>query len=119
MANKRTNREWFELIAACGEVQAIKGANEWIDHQIELLDKKKASGRSNPNAKEYETLTADILAFMVRGEKYRVSDVMAGVAVPDGLTASTSLFSARLNDLVKVGTVGKETVKGKVMFFLQ
>lgn len=118
MTNKITARARFETLLTLSEVQAIDGMTAFIQNEIDKLDRKKAAGRSNPNAEAYEKLSKAIVDYMVPGTDYRVSDLMAAVAVPEGLIASTSLFSARMGDLVKAGTVAKEIVKGVARFRL-
>lgn len=53
MTNKMTKRERFEMLVAMPEVQAIDGMVEFINHEIELLNRKRAttSKTSKENAK--------------------------------------------------------------------
>lgn len=112
MANKKTARLWFEEFLTYADVQAHEGAVEFIQHQIDLLDKKRASGRTDALAEAKAELRDAIVAFMSGGTKYRVSEIMAGVATPEGVNSSTSMFTSRLKELEAAGAVVSEKVKG-------
>lgn len=112
MANKITARTRFETLLTLGEVQAIDGMAAFIQNEIDKLDRKKAAGRTDALAGAKAELRDAIVAFMVPGKVYRVSEIMANVACPEGVNSSTSMFTSRLGELEKAGTVKRTVAKG-------
>jgi hypothetical protein len=109
-----TKREMFSAIreAVAGNVDMV----EFIDHEIELLDRKSATPKKPTKTQiENENLKADILVFLSGADApQNVKDITAGV---DSLNdASCQKVSRLLADLVKSGSIVKDYVK-KVPFF--
>lgn len=63
-----------------------------------------------------ESVKADILAFLADGEKYTVSEIMAGV--PSLADASNQKASALVRQLVEADAVVREEIKRKAYFHL-
>ena len=114
MENKKmTKREYF------GVLLEMVGGNEdlvkFINHEIELLDKKSAKGSQTKTQKENETIKESILKEMATFEDaYTISEMQAKSAVLADY--SNQKISALLKQLVESGAVVKTTDKKKSYF---
>ena len=104
-----TKREMFSAIR---EV-VIDNAEmvEFIDHEIELLNKKSSSPRK-PTAKQLEnqSLKAEIVDYLMQiAEPICIKDLQAGV--PNLAPLTNQRITHLLTDLVKAGEVTKEYVR--------
>lgn len=109
-----TKREMFSAIrtAVADNAEMV----EFIDHEIELLDRKAATPKKPTKTQvENEGFKADILVFLSSADAPQtVKDITAGV---DGLNdASCQKVSRLLADLVKSGSVVKNYVKKVPVF---
>jgi len=113
MANK-TKRDYFnELLTIVGENAELV---DFINHEIELLDRKGATPRK-PTANQLENadLKAQILMFLATtDEPMPIKAIQAGV--PALVELSNQRISRLLNDMAKDGKVVKTYVK-KVAHF--
>lgn len=88
MTEKRiSKRVRFNELLALSEVQASPALIEFINHEIELLDKKNAADRK-PSSKQVanDTIRQDIVAAMEKGVKYSVSDIADLIPALNGAT---------------------------------
>lgn len=114
MENKKmTKKEYFgvlrEMVLDNAELVAF------IDHEIELLNKKASKGSQTKTQKENETIKETILAEMATFESaYTITDMQA----KSGVLAeySNQKISALLKQLVESGAVVKTTDKKKSYF---
>lgn len=116
MANTRkTKKDFFNEILNGYEL--TDAHREFINHQIELLD-KKASGNRKPTKTQVanEGIKADIIGGMVEGERYTVTDLIK--TIPAIAEYSNQKISALVAQLVKEGNVVRTTEKGKTYFAL-
>ena len=118
MEKKVTKREKFEMLKALVKDNAM--LVEFIDHEIELLDKKKSNGNTKANEKmEYAVeLVYNALASVKKA--VAVSELIAetdltALANESGVV-STQKVSALLKKLVDGGKVEKYTDKKKTYF---
>lgn len=118
MEKKVTKREKFEMLKALVKDNAM--LVEFIDHEIELLDKKKSQGNAKANEKmdSQVTLVYNALASLNRAvtasELIAETDLTA-LANESGVV-STQKVSALLKKLVDGGKVEKHTDKKKTYF---
>ena len=78
MADKKmTKRDYFNALLNIAEVKANKSMVDFINHELELLEKKNASKSSKQTKTQIanEGLKDQILCSMVEGEKYTISDM--------------------------------------------
>lgn len=108
---KITKREMFTAIRGLSEVQSNPDMVAFIDHEIELLDKKSSTKSKADIAKEEknEAIYADILSVMEVGKMYRVSELMK--IVPSLDDTSNQFASRRMMEMETRGMVTKVTEK--------
>lgn len=89
---------------------------EFINHEVELLDRKKSSGnrKLTPVQLENEELKKHILAFMNENQMYLISELLKEVDELEGF--SNQKVASLMNMLVKEGKAKKEEVKRKVYY---
>lgn len=104
---KRTN---FNALLALSEVQANPALVDFINHEIELLDKKNSAERK-PTAKAVENAgyRDAIIAAMVPGKLYTLSEIAEAVPALNGATPQ------RMSGLVNTMTTDKGGVIVKVI----
>lgn len=118
MTKKVTKREMFNAIKAVAEVAANEEMVAFIDHELELLDKKSSSKSGKPTATQVanEALKVEILTGLSETEGKTVSELIKSVEALSGL--SNQKVSAVLRLMEKNdGTVRKETDKKKTLFY--
>lgn len=117
MANKKmTKRDYFNELLAIAEVKENKAMVDFINHELELLDKKNAS-KSNSMTKEQkanENLKNQIIEEMEQGKRYTISDMLKELACCKELT--NQKVSALVRQLVAEGKVVRVEEKRKAYF---
>ena len=117
MEKRTTKREYFTAIKAVPEVAANEEFVKFIDHEIELLDRKVGKG-GKPTATQVanEGLKADILEVLSETEGMTVTQIIATGGSLGGLSNQKVSALLRLmanND----NTVRIEKDKKKTLFF--
>ena len=109
MAEKKiTKREQFEKVMAILEEQEQTELVTFIQHEIELLDKKKSSKKKSDNSEQIN----EIYGYLVKsGRPCKVNELIAefNLLPPAYSSAKITYY---LGELVKQGRVSKELVKG-------
>ena len=119
MTKKITKREMFAMVSTVVEKAEVENKAEmlkFIEHEIELLEKKSSKSGQSKTQKENEILKDEILAELKEINKpVTVSDFQAVTrfAPPE---FSNQKISALLNQLVKENRVHKEVIKKKSYF---
>ena len=120
MAKKVTKREKYELLKNIPAVAENEMLVEFINHEMELLDRKNSpDGEKKLTTKqtENEAYKGNILAHMEMGSKYTVSDLLNGV--PDAPSDMThNRIVALLKQLCDAGAVVRSKEKGITLFAL-
>lgn len=114
MANKPTKRDYFARLRVLAENEP--DLVEFIDHEVELLNKKNASksGKQTERQKENAGLQDVIYGAMAEGKKYTVSDLIAEVPALAGM--NTQRVAPILTKMRENVLVSREVVKGKAYF---
>lgn len=120
MTNKKmTKRDYFNQVLAIVEnakenIENYEDVKNFIEHEIELLNKKKSSTKPTKTQVENEKIKARILEVLTEvNEVMTISELMTA----DGLEGySNQKLSALANQLVKEEKVVKTSVK-KVSYF--
>ena len=113
MADKKTKAMYFaelrEMVENWVDREDQDDLLEFIDKQLETLEKRKVSAaeRAAKKREAYDAMTDLILAQL--GEDLMTVDEI--VAAIDDETVTRNKVTARLGKLVKAGTVVKEAVK--------
>ena len=118
MEKKVTKREKFEMLKALVKDNTM--LVEFIDHEIELLDKKKSNGNAKANEKMEKSVELVYNALVSVGRAVSASELIAE-SILDELAnesgvVSTQKVSAMLKKLVESGKVEKFTDKKKTYF---
>ena len=120
MANKITKREKYELLKNIPAVAENAMLVEFIDHELELLDRKNTSnGEKKLTSKQTknEAYKSEILNYMEVGTKYTVSALLDGVPeTPEGMTHNRIV--ALLKQLCDAGAIIRYKEKGDTLFAL-
>ena len=116
---KPTKRDRFNALLAIPAVAKDAELIEFINHEIELLDKKNTAERK-PTAKQVENagFKTDILAWMEPDTKYLSADVAKGVPSIIAAGISPNRVTAMLTQLVNDGSVIRTEDKRKSYYSL-
>ena len=116
---KPTKRDRFNALLAIPAVAEDAELVEFINHEIELLDKKNTAERK-PTAKQVENagFKTDILAWMEPDIKYLSADVAKGVPSIIAAGISPNRVTAMLTQLVNDGAVIRTEDKRKSYYSL-
>jgi hypothetical protein len=98
MANKKmTKRDYFNELLEIAEIKDNKAMVEFINHELELLEKKNAnkSSAETKTQKENANIKAQIVAEMKIGCKYTISEMQKE------LPCCAELTNQKISALVK------------------
>ena len=112
MANKITKKEMFTMIKA--QVKDNAEMVAFIDHEIELLDKKASNKKATKTQEANIGIKATILAVLESGKSMTVTEMQGASAELGEL--SNQKVSALVRQLVEAGEVVK-TIDKKVSRF--
>ena len=119
MANvkKLTKKDKFNALLALAEVKSNADLVDFINHEIELLDKKN-SAEKKPTAQQTanDSIKSAILGNMVEGKKYTITDLIK--SVPECADLTNQRVSALIRQLVEKGEVVRTEDKRKAYFSL-
>ena len=115
MANKMTQRDYFNEIIALARANGRNDLVEFAEGRIEALDKKSANKKPTKAQAENEVYKAEVLAVLTE-EKVTVSDLMKKSNVLSDL--SNQKVTAVLKSLIEDGKVVKNVDKKKSYFSL-
>ena len=116
---KPTKRDHFNALLAIPAVAENADLVAFIEHEVELLDKKNSAERKpTPNQIANVGFKADILAWMEPATPYSVADIAKGVPsiVNEGI--SVNRVTAMMTQLVNDGAVVRTTEKRKSVYTL-
>lgn len=118
MSNKITKRESFKMIIEVLENNDRADLVEVMNHEIELLDKKKASGKMTKTQTENVGIKELILqALDTIGEPVTITDLLKNnVALYDAVAGSNQKVSALMTQLKKENKVIRTTNGKKALF---
>ena len=112
MANKITKKEMFTMIKA--QVKDNAEMVAFIDHEIELLDKKASNKKATKTQEANVDIKSTILAVLESGKSMTVTEMQSASAELGEL--SNQKVSALVRQLVEAGEVVK-TIDKKVSRF--
>jgi predicted transcriptional regulator len=114
MTNKMTKRDYFNrlLTIVAGDVEL----EQFITHEIELLDKKSSGRKPTKDQKENVEIKKEILSVLSDGGNMTVTEIQKNSEILGEL--SNQKVSALLRQLVEAGKVVKTTDKKKSYFSL-
>lgn len=120
MANvvkKATKKDNFNSLLALAEVKSNPALVDFINHEIELLDKKNSTEKK-PTAQQTANMDIKvaILEGMVAGERYTITDIIK--SIPDCADLTNQRVSALMRQLKEEGKVERTEDKRKAYFSL-
>lgn len=113
MANKTTKREVINAMLAEEVIIANDTYKAYLEHELELLDKKAANKKPSKTQEENVEIKAEIVSVLSE-EKATVSELMTKSDILKGL--SNQKISALLRQLVEEGKAVKTIDKKKSYF---
>ena len=118
MSNKITKRESFKMIIEVLENNDRADLVEVMNHEIELLDKKKASGKMTKTQTENVGIKEIILqALATANEPMTITDLLKNnVELYDATAGSNQKVSALMTQLKKENKVIRTTNGKKALF---
>lgn len=118
MSNKITKRESFKMIIEVLENNDRADLVEVMNHEIELLDKKKASGKMTKTQTENVGIKEIILqALATANEPMTITDLLKNnVELYDATAGSNQKVSALMTQLKKENKVVRTTNGKKALF---
>lgn len=116
MENKKvTKREYYGMILGMAEVQERQDLVDFINHEIELLDKKASNKRPTKVQVENENIKGIIIETLENlGKAVSISEMQEASEVLANL--SNQKISALLTQLVKAEKVARVEDKRKTLF---
>lgn len=116
---KPTKRDSFNALLAIPAVAENSALVEFINHEIELLDKKNSAERK-PTPKQVENagFKADIVAYMEPDTQYLSADLAKSVPSIVAAGISGNRVTAMLTQLVNEGTLVRTEDKRKNYYSL-
>ena len=116
---KPTKRDNFNALLAIPAVAENSALVDFINHEIELLDKKNSAERKpTPKQVENANFKADIVAYMERGVLYLAADLAKSVPSVVEAGISGNRVTAMLTQLVNDGTLVRTVDKRKSYYAL-
>ena len=114
---KPTKRDNFATLLNLDSVKTNPTLVEFINHEIELLDKKNSADKK-PTAQQTanDSIKVAILDTMVEGERYTITDIIKSVPACAELT--NQRVSALIRQLKDEGKVVRVEDKRKAYFLL-
>lgn len=112
---KVTKKEMFEMLKGVAGVAENADMVAFIDHEIELLNKKSANKKATKTQEENVGIKAEIKSVLT-ADGATVTDIQSKSEMLAGL--SNQRVSALLRQLVESGEVVKSTDKKKSYFAL-
>ena len=118
MEKKMTKKEWFAVLASVVEASEMENKTEalaFINHEVELLEKKSAkSGQTKTQKENVEVMEKIKSALGEVGKAVTITELQAASA--EMAQYSNQKLSALLKKLVESGEVVKTTEKKKSYF---
>ena len=111
MAKKMTIVEKYEAIISKIEGICSKEEIDFLKDRAELHAKKNTSRKPTKAQEENEVIKEKILAFMVEGQSYTITEIQKAVGLD-----SNQKTSALVRQLKEGGSVVRTEVKGKAYF---
>lgn len=115
---KMTKRDHYNALLALSEVQANPTLVDFINHELDLLTRKNASGEKKltANQENNEVLKNEIVTSMEIDRLYQVGEMIKSFPCCNGL--STSKVSSMMRQLIAENRVVKVEDKRKSFFKL-
>lgn len=116
-AKKMTKRDHYNALLKIAEVKSNPALVDFINHELELLDRKNSADKK-PTAQQTanEAVKTAILAHMVEGKMYTITDIIK--TVPECADLTNQRVSALMRQLKEANLVVRTEDKRKAYFSL-
>lgn len=111
---KMTKKDYFKALLAIEEVKANENYVAFINHEIELLEKKNGNRKPTKTQEENENIKEFILEVAV--QPMTITEIMKAIQLSVGVELTNQKISALANKLVTDGFMTKTTEKRKSYF---
>ena len=121
MTKKMTKKEMFAMIMGVVETATVDNKTEminFIEHELELLNRKSSKSGQTKTQIENEGIKADILDEMAKLDKPVTISEFCEISNSEVANLSNQKLSALFNQLVKAEKMVKTTDKKKSYFAL-
>ena len=112
MAKKMTKMDMFKALKDKYNLSVAE--IEFIDHEIELLEKKNSNRKPTKAQAENEVVKTAIIEGMVEGKAYTITDLIK--SIPEISDFTNQRVSALVRQLKDNGLVTRREEKGKAYF---
>ena len=109
MAKKMTKVEMFKAIM--DKYELSNAEIEFIEHEIELIEKKNANRKPTKVQVENEDIKGAILDYMSDSKVYSVTDIQKALGID-----SNQKVSALIRQLRDAGKIERTLIKGRAYF---
>ena len=109
MAKKMTKAEMFKAIM--DKYELSNAEVEFIEHEIELIEKKNASRKPTKVQIENEDIKTAILDYMSDSKVYTVTDIQKALGIDSNQKAN-----ALIRQLRDAGKIERTLIKGRAYF---
>ena len=117
MTKKITKKDNFATLLSLSEVKANPQLVDFINHEIELLDRKKSSTKGlTPTQKANEVFKEAILDGMTANRLYTITELQKEIPAIASAELSNQRVSSLVKDLKDDGKVVRTEEKGKAYF---
>ena len=111
---KMTKKDYFKALLAIEEVKANENYVAFINHEIELLEKKNGNRKPTKTQEENENIKEFILEVAV--QPMTITEIMKAIQPNVEIELTNQKISALANKLVADGLIIKTTEKRKSYF---
>ena len=121
MEKKMTKKDYFTMLLNVKEVKANADLVKFVEHELELLEKKSGSKKQTETQKANVELMEEVKSVLATCEKaVTVSELMKvhEFILPNGEVASNQKLSAMLKKMADNKTVVRTVEKKKAYFSL-
>ena len=117
---KLTKRDHFNTLLEIAEVKTNPTLVAFIEHEIELLNRKNTNTERKPTARQIENdgFKADILAFMENGVTYSAGDIVKACPAIVAANLSVSRVVPMLSQLAEAKKLVRTEDKRKSYYTL-
>lgn len=116
MEKRVTKKENFGMLRAMAEQLGRTDLVDFIDHEIELIEKKASSKTQTATQKANEEIKTKIIDFLVANAEKQFTVTELQAEMPEMAEYSNQKVSALISQLVKAETVERVVDKKKSYF---
>jgi hypothetical protein len=119
MEKKITKRDRFNELLSIPAVGENPALVDFINHEVELLDRKNSKGTTKPSANQIvaNELAERIVATLEKGKEYTIAEIIKAIE-KEGENLSSQRVTPVMTNLVKSGVATNRKDKRKSLYSL-